>query len=300
MVKPFRLDIGQVIQSERAVLYRILRELGHGGNAATYLAVARSGLHSGVPFAIKLFRNVSKPLRRSSFFYETTFLQYCDHPCIMKVLDRGIFQSQENWYPYLVAEYLPNTLDTLIRSGVLLVEEKISFAMQLLSALVYLHAQEPKVIHRDIKPKNIFVKGKSCVLGDLGLMKRVNDSFLDDRESLKESPDAGMPRLYRTPDQVAYLRGEQALTTKSDVFQLGLVLAELFTGVNCQEPSKRFTDSVQLAPLKQFAGPLSEAILGVLKQMLEMNASSRKDARWFLEPWHGIYETALNYAHAES
>jgi serine/threonine protein kinase len=111
-----------------------------------------------------------------------------------------------------------------MRTGQTTVVVKISIALQLLSALAYLERQTPPVVHRDIKPQNIFFKGRSAVLGDFGLMKRVADS---DDGAYKESLGAGMPFRYRTPDQVAYLNGQTALTPKSDVFQLGRVQSQI-------------------------------------------------------------------------
>jgi serine/threonine protein kinase len=88
------------------------------------------------------------------------------------------------------------------------------------------------VVHRDIKPKNIFLKGQSFVLGDFGLIKLLNGHDEADHNIFKESVGFGMPYFYRTPDLIAYGKRESGITTKSDVFQLGLVAIELFTGRN--------------------------------------------------------------------
>jgi len=121
----------------------------------------------------------------------------------MRVFDTGVFYGQ---HPFLVAEYLPRTMFQITRADSASVTVKISFAMQLLSALVYLESLEKPVIHRDIKPQNIFIKGNSCVLGDFGLMKWAGLESAEDKEVFKESFDVGMPARYRTPDQVAYLK----------------------------------------------------------------------------------------------
>src|SRR5437870_3394095 len=128
MADSFYLDIGQSIQAESRVWYRNLQVLGTGGNAVTFLAVATSGPHRGVPFAVKVFRKLSKPERRESFLTEIRFLRQCSHPSIMRVFDEGVFYKQ---HPFLVAEYLPKTLS---RAGETSVIVKISFALQLLSA----------------------------------------------------------------------------------------------------------------------------------------------------------------------
>src|SRR3990172_4415005 len=157
MADSFVLDVGQSVQSATSVWYRNLQVLGTGGNAITFLAVATSGENRGVPFAIKVFRKLSKPERRHKFLEEMKFLEECNHPSIMRVFDTGVFRQR---HPFFVAEYLPNTLYKVIRVGEASTVVKISYALQLLSALVYLEQRDPPVVHRDIKPRNIFVKGQ--------------------------------------------------------------------------------------------------------------------------------------------
>lgn len=295
MADSFFLDVGQSLQSETGVWYRNLQVLGTGGNAVTFLAVATSGPARGVPFAIKAFRKLSKPERRDAFLKEMSFLEKCTHPSIMRVFDSGVFYKV---HPFLVAEYLPDTLQRIVRSGSTSVVLKISYALQLLSALSYLEQLNPAVIHRDIKPKNVFVKGRSCVLGDFGLLKHVDAETDDDREVFKESIGVGMPFRYRTPDQVAYLNGESALTPKSDVFQLGLVLAELFTGRNPERASAEFSEPVEVEPLGTIPGALSGSIASVINRMLENDAQVRSSATQLLDPWEGIFRAAVKQAHA--
>jgi len=295
MVDSFYLDIGQSIISVSETWYKNLQVLGTGGNAVTFLVVATSGIHRGVLFAMKVFRKLSKPERLDSFLEEFRFLQDCNHPSIMQVFDTGTYKEQ---HPFFIAEYLPDTLDKVIRAENISVVEKISYALQLLSALVYLKQFETAVIHRDIKPQNIFVKGRSCVLGDFGLIKHANAKASDDREAFKESVGAGMPFSYRTPDQVSYLKGEADLTPKSDVFQLGLVLAELFTGRNPEKASRDYDSPVVLDSIGDIPGALSGSIANVIARMLEMDPKSRDDASQFLDPWSGIFETAVKRAHA--
>ena len=295
MEDSIKLTVAQSIISESGTWYRNLQTLGRGGNAATFLVVATSGPHRGVPFAAKLFRRLSKPERRDSFLQEMRFLEGCSHPSVMRVFDTGVFQHH---HPFLIAEYLPRTLHQVIRADNTPVTLKISFATQLLSALAYLEAIEKPVIHRDIKPQNIFIKGNSCVLGDFGLMKWAAGESAEDKEVFKESLGAGMPARYRTPDQVAYLNGDAALTVRSDIFQLGLVLAELFTGRNPEKPAMDFAKPVELDPLALVKGGLGRVIANVIDEMLVMDPAKRPTAAQLLSAWEGIFGEAVTRSHS--
>src|SRR5205823_666581 len=100
-----------------------------------------------------------------------------------------------------------------------------------------------------------------------------------DREMLKESVGPRMPRFYRTPDLVDYFRGGPPPTPKSDVFQLGLVLAELFTGVNPQFPFQGdFAADVQLNPVGYIPGGMGRMIKSAIEPMLEFDREARPAA----------------------
>ncbi len=245
------LGIGEDVSAASGVQYRVIQRLGAGGNADAYLVVATSGSAKGVPFALKVFRRLAKAERRASFLDEIRFLENCEHPSVMRVFDRGIYNES---YPFVVAEYLPETLGSVIAYAKKPITHKIAYTLQLLSALDYLANLSPAVVHRDIKPENTFLKGHSCVLGDFGLMKRMLSPEEPDRVVLKESVGPGMPRHYRTPDLVTYYKREGPITPKSDVFQLGLVVAELFTGKNPLLPHEDFADPVKLNRLGEIQG----------------------------------------------
>ncbi len=107
-----------------------------------------------------------------------------------------------------------------------------------------------------------------------------------------------MPARYRTPDQVAYLKNESDITVRSDVFQLGLVLAELFTGKNPEKPSHEYTDPVELEPLGWVKGGLGEMIVSVISKMIKMNPADRMGAELLLDAWEGIFREAVERAYA--
>jgi serine/threonine protein kinase len=213
----------------------------------------------------------------------------------MRVFDSGVYQDK---FPFVVAEYLPDTLRSVIARGMTPITLKIAYTLQLLSALDYLANSTPPVIHRDIKPENMFLKGHSCVLGDFGLMKRSGSPDGPDRVVLKESAGAGMPWGYRTPDLVAYYKREGPITSKSDVFQLGLVVAELFTGRNPLRPHKGFADPVEVIRPTGIHGALAEPILNLVENMLVIDPEKRDPAAKFIVAWQDLFFAAIELAHA--
>jgi serine/threonine protein kinase len=281
------LAFRQGMVSASGATYVNLQHLGTGGTAETYLTLATSGMYAGQLFAVKVFRRLSKPDWRDNFLKEVEFLERCAHPSVMRVFDRGLYLDE---HPFVVAEYLPTTLARVLRTEFSVVV-KLSYSLQLLSALEYLGSLEPPVIHRDIKPANVFIKGGSCVLGDFGLMKRLHADRDLDRELLESSHGPRMPPSYRTPDLVNYLNGGPTPTVKSDVFQLGLVLAELFSGRNPQKPMSDgdYRSEIQMEPIGFIPGGVGKPIKDLLTAMLDLAPENRPPAFELVDDFREIF-----------
>jgi serine/threonine protein kinase len=209
----------------------------------------------------------------------------------MRIVDAG-FLRKNSRYPFFVVEYLPNTLRDAMRRGIPMVE-KLSYLLQLLSAVQYLGSLKPPRAHCDVKPENIFIKGRSCVLGDFGLLRSCDGKAPD--EGTGEIP---MPKAYRTPDLVNHGLRKSALTSASDVFQLGLVAAELFSGENPQIPLDG-TDklvAVQLRPIAEIPGDLGGAIKGLITRMLKSDPRTRPPIDNLIDGWQGVFFRAAKIA----
>ncbi|MDX1948045.1 MAG: protein kinase [Pirellulaceae bacterium] len=286
------LQFGASVDS-RSTKYRVLQKLGEGGTAETYLVLASTGELRGQSFALKVFRRLSRPEWRHNFLQEVAFLKTCNHPSVMRVFDEGLFLDK---HPFVVAEYLPSTLANVISMNPRMME-KMAYSVQLLSALEYLSRPEIRVIHRDIKPPNVFIKGGTCVLGDFGLMKRISVEGHDDLERIKASFGPRMPKRYRTPDLVEYFKGGPAPTEKSDIFQLGIVLVELFTGKNPQKIMRDFMDPVEMESFK-IEGGMGPLIMRLIAPMFDDNANNRPTASEALNNWQELFLEAAKRSHA--
>jgi serine/threonine protein kinase len=284
-----------VLKSQAGSDYICLQRLGVGGSAETYLMLATAGALRGQLFAVKIFRRLSKPEWRANFLNEIKFLQSCNHPSVMRVFDEGLYLDE---HPFVVAEYLPATLRDAIRTAPPMMA-KMAYAVQMLSALEYLATEAVSVVHRDINPANVFIKGGSCVLGDFGLIKRTRVDPAIDREIMKESLGPRMPRDYRTPDLIEYLKGGPPPTERSDVYQLGLVFAEMFSGLNPQRPMKTgdFTEPIELGPF-YIPGGLGKPIKDLIEPMLDPAAARRPSAAELLPSWQDLFLVAAERAHA--
>lgn len=287
------LDFKQGIKASSGCWYKCLQLLGTGGSAATFLVICTEGPNCGMLFALKIFRRLSMPRRRQRFLSETQFLAECTHPAIVRVYDSGTYVGYEdnvrNEYPFVITEYLPLTLAAKMKRADMSIVQKLSIAMQLVSALEYLSCRNPQVVHRDIKPQNIFVKGSSCVLGDFGLMKVLDEQDEEDRNILNDSLGGQVPFFYRSPDLVAYAKGESGITPKSDVFQLGLVLAELFTGWNPAAKPQSSLDPVVVEHVSNIPCYAGAGIAAILKRMLVLDPNQREDISKYRDCWAGAF-----------
>lgn len=294
------LSVRQIFYTEGAG-YKVIEKLGRGGNSDVYLCQAISGSWKGLLFAVKFMVNVAKEDRVARFSRELDFLKSIDHPGIMKVYDSGSHAfgpaNARLEVPFYVAEYLPKTLRDAIRSGMLMVD-KVALAVQILSSLAFLAAQDSPVIHRDIKPENIFIRGRSAVLGDFGLLKVLAASDLAAKFGIDElSKGPRHPYMYPSPELIDYAKGRcQSISGKSDVFQLGLVLAEVFCGQHPIKSRGSTLDPIELEDLQVFQASNAQTIRGLIEAMLELDQAKRPTADELYDGWDGPFSEVITDA----
>ncbi len=201
--------------------YQIVREIGHGGMGAVYLAERVDGvIHKQV--AIKLMQTgMGDASLLDRFHREREILASLDHPAIARLMDGG---STEEGLPYFVMEYVEGQpIDGWCDQHKLNITERVKLFREVCAAVQYAHRH--LVVHRDLKPGNILVTVDGTVkLLDFGIAKVIDppSTFLAATVTLLQP----MTVEYASPEQV---RGE-AITTLTDVYSLGVVLYELLTG----------------------------------------------------------------------
>ena len=195
--------------------YDVLRELGTGGMGIVVLA-RQIRLERFV--AVKVIRpelHTAQAVER--FLEEGKILAGFSHPHIVPVYEADEAQG----LPYYTMQYLSGeTVAGHVRRGPLPRSEVRKLGRDLLDALEAAHARG--VVHRDVKPSNVFWDGKSAVLVDFGIAKR---DAATPREPLTNPGERPGTRGYMAPEQLA---GADA-TPLSDLYAAALVIYEAYT-----------------------------------------------------------------------
>ena len=195
--------------------YRIVERLGRGGMGEVYRA---DDLKLGQPVALKfLSADVDKdPARLTQLHTEVRLARQVSHPNVCRVYDI----DEVDGHTFLSMEYVDGEdLGALLRRiGRFPEDRAIEIARQICAGLSAAH--ERGVVHRDLKPANVMLDGTGKVrLTDFGLAGASGETIR-----------AGTP-AYMAPEQLA--GGE--VTARSDIYSLGLVLYEVFTGQRALE-----------------------------------------------------------------
>ena len=197
--------------------YDVERELATGGMGTVFLARHQE---LGRLVAIKIIRpELHTALAAERFRQEAKVLASFSHPNIVPIHDA----SEADGMPYYEMEYLSGeTVATRLLHGPLPLEEARKLGRDLLDALGAAH--EKGVVHRDVKPSNVFVVGGRAVLVDFGIAKSATTAPEDPALT---APGAVVGTLdYMPPEQAA--GGE--VTPRTDLYAAGMVLYEAVTG----------------------------------------------------------------------
>ena len=194
--------------------YRIVALLGRGGMGEVYRA---EDLKLGNVVALKFLpaslQNDTAAL--AGFHAEVRNARQVSHPNVCRVYDIGEVNGQH----FLTMEYIDGEdLSSLLRRiGRLPPDKALETAHQICAGLAAAH--DCGLLHRDLKPANIMLDGRGRVrITDFGLA-------LSSADATGRSETAGTP-AYMAPEQI----GKGEASVRSDIYSLGLVFYELFTG----------------------------------------------------------------------
>jgi len=199
--------------------YRVLREVGRGAMGVVYLArddkIGRNVAIKSLHIDDRLPSSDKKEIRER-FEREARAAGVLSHANIVTVYDVG----EEDGVPYIAMEYLEGaTLTEIAAEGPLSIPQAASIIEQVLSALSYAHGHD--VVHRDIKPDNVFLLPDGRVkVADFGIARLASSSTMTQVGQVMGTPG------YMSPEQV---KGEP-VGPPSDIFSTGVLFYELLTG----------------------------------------------------------------------
>lgn len=257
--------------------YKIERKLGEGGSSAVYLAHHRE---TGKYFAAKFFNKkvVMKNHMEKNLNNEIKIMASLDHPNIVKLIE--VLKTPDNIV--IIMEYADGgqLFDLLKENGPLSEDTARKYFQQLIDALDYMHKQNQ--VHRDLKLENVLVTTSGNIkIIDFGL------STTTRQRANSISGKCGTPH-YMAPE--VYTNSEYGPCV--DIWSAGIILYTMlharlpFDGTNFNE--------LKVAVIQnwcQFSPNLSEAVVDLIKRMLErysdkrINISQIRKHEWFRQKY---------------
>jgi serine/threonine-protein kinase len=247
--------------------YRVLAPIGAGGSGIVYKA-EDSRLSRYV--ALKFLKNAAPDADAFERFQrEARTASALNHPGICTVYDVGTYRDQ----PFIAMEYLEGkTLKDLMASDRLRIGQILEIATQTADALAAAHSKA--LVHRDVKPANIFITAESrAKILDFGLAKTVR---IEDATPMTRTGQVMGTAQYMSPEQAL---GDE-IDSRTDIFSLGVVIYEMTTG---SPPFQGFTatriiDEIVHAeprPVSEFRSDAPEAFEQIIRKCLEKDQSLR-------------------------
>jgi serine/threonine-protein kinase len=252
--------------------YRLLRKLGEGGMGTVYVGLQEPlGRKVAVKVLLPVLARDATLVAR--FQREAELAASLGHPNIVQVTDFGV----EDGAAFLVMDLLEGeSLGAVIEREAPLTSERVRFiATQILSALEAAHARG--VVHRDLKPDNVFLTSVSGVadlvkLLDFGIARLVEDA---DQKMTATGQVLGTP-AYMSPEQA---RG-RPVDARSDLYAVGVVMYEALSGgmpvsgSNYHELMFAIVDQIP-TPLTDLVSGLDPELVAVVNRAMHKEANAR-------------------------
>jgi predicted Ser/Thr protein kinase len=294
LTKPARAEFGpepkhaELSCPERIGAYRILKPLGFGGMGVVYLAEQDSPRRQ---VALKLLRlDTASPAQVERFEQEAELLGRLVHPGIARVYEAGWTGTETGRRPFFAMEFVEGLpLTEYANERALELGARLKLVSQVAEAVHYAHGRG--VVHRDLKPTNVFVdaRGEPRVL-DFGVARPLGEGS----RATKTGQLVGT-LAYMSPEQAS---GRYEVTPRGDVYSLGVILYELLTGrlpiptehVPLHEAVRRIREDEPIpagAVRRELRGDLETILVKALAKEPERRYASAaelaEDLRLFLE-----------------
>jgi tetratricopeptide (TPR) repeat protein len=264
--------------------YRLDRLIGRGGMGAVYLAHRADGQFDQ-RVAIKLIDlPLATELFRERFRQERQILAGLQHPYIARMLDGGITADGDL---YLAMEYVDGVpIHRFCDARNLTLPQRLALFLRVCEAVQFAHLN--LVVHRDLKPDNIFVVDDgSPRLLDFGTAKLISPSLANPGSEMTREGYQSFTPQYASPEQVL----GNPITTASDTYSLGVLLYVLVTGslpyelkelttaemlrVICEEPPRKPAHAVGADPKLRAARKLDPDLEAILMKSLRKEPLQR-------------------------
>jgi hypothetical protein len=243
--------------------YRIVALLGKGGMGEVYRA---DDLKLGQPVALKFLpREVFDSSAIERLYGEVRLGRKISHPNVCRLYDIGEWKGNH----FVTMEYIDgeDLASLLRRIGQLPRGKAVELAQNICAGLAAAHGIG--VVHRDLKPANIMIDGRgNAIITDFGLAALAEE--LEGRREMAGTPE------YMAPEQ---LHGGE-VTHKSDLYSLGLILYEMFTGRRKYEGSsvaeiRRLHQSSDPTSISRETKSIDPVIQQVVLRCLEPDPAER-------------------------
>jgi len=250
--------------------YRISKKLGSGGMGEVYKVVDREGRELAVK---RLLRQQASPQEMTRLRREAKAAQALEHPNIVRIVELIDHMGA----PVIVMEYLDGrNLSAILKGRRLDVPLALRIAMSVAEGLACAHAMG--IVHRDIKPGNIFVtrSGDTKIL-DFGIVKILEAMDLGpDGDTLTKSGDILGTAGYMAPEQA---NGEK-VDARADVFSFGCVLYETLSSRQAFGGASAIERRVAIlrkepTRLREVVPSVPDALETFVHRCLEKNAEDR-------------------------
>jgi len=247
--------------------YRVERELGSGGAAIVYLA---DDHHLGHQVALKILKRAAgAAIGTERFLAEIRITAALEHPNILPLLDSGEAAGRLYYaMPYLT----DGSLRDRIATGPLGVTVALPILRQVAEALAQAH--QAGIIHRDVKPENILLRGGEALVADFGIARASSASLAGRRTTA--GIVLGTP-AYMAPEQAT---GDGTLDHRADLYGFGVLAFEVLAGrplFAAPNPQALIAAHVAQPPplLHQVRGTVPRPVSDLVNRCLEKDPGKR-------------------------